>query len=413
MTASYQLGDLNVEQFNIASSRGLIDLSQSFVSMSIYESIFTPGSICDIIVLDTKDLLGTLKLSGDEIVNMTISVTGSVTASYVFALHKLSDLQMTSGQQRGKQYKLMCVSEEAMYAKTNYVQKSYNMLCSDMIQDIHKNYLTSQKDINVEDTQSPQNIIVPHKNPYEAVNLIRKRAVSQKYKSSSYVYFENRPKELQQFNFVTIESLFDQVITKDFIQSSTINTDFFNRTDNNIIAYTIPKQFSSTEKISLGGPRKITTYDFTTQQFLTNTIKTNETNYLSGGINLPDTSLTFQNRYYNSPIPPQSLIPVDISQRATTHIDEAAPNLQAYIAKISQNAMKVKVIGDTVLTAGIMVSCAIPNKTGTTGPSDLDPLLSGNFLVSRIHHKVGLFQEKPRYTCIMELLKGGYEEGIY
>ena len=251
------------------------------------------------------------------------------------------------------------------------------------------------------------------KNPYEAVNLIRKRAVSQKYKSSSYVYFENRPKELQQFNFVTIESLFDQVITKDFIQSSTINTDFFNRTDNNIIAYTIPKQFSSTEKISLGGPRKITTYDFTTQQFLTNTIKTNETNYLSGGINLPDTSLTFQNRYYNSPIPPQSLIPVDISQRATTHIDEAAPNLQAYIAKISQNAMKVKVIGDTVLTAGIMVSCAIPNKTGTTGPSDLDPLLSGNFLVSRIHHKVGLFQEKPRYTCIMELLKGGYNEGIY
>jgi hypothetical protein len=413
MAASYQLGDINVEQFGISSSRGFLDLAQSFVSMSIYESIFTPGIICDITVLDTKDLLGTLKLSGDETVNLTISVLGSITASYFFALHKLSDLQMTGGQQRSKQYNLMCVSEEAMYAKTNYVQKSYNMLCSDMIQDIHQNYLKSQKNLNVEATQSPQNIVIPHKNPYEAVNLIRKRAVSQQYKSSSYIFFENRTKELQEFNFVTIESLFAQKITKDFVQSSTINTDFRNRTDNNIISYTIPKQFSSTEKITLGGPRKVITFDFTTQEFLTNILKTDDTKYLGGGINLPDTSLTFQNNYYNSPIPPQSFIPVDISQRATTHIDEAAPNLQAYIAKISQNAMKIKVIGDTVLTAGIMVSCAIPNKTGTTGPSELDPLMSGNFLVSRIHHKVGLFQEKPRYTCIMELLKGGYEEGIY
>lgn len=412
MVQSYQLGDVIVESLQITSSRGLLDLSQSFVSMSIYESIFTPGIVCDITVLDTKDLLGTLKISGDEVVVMTIYVFGSVRATYYFALHKLADLQVTSGQQKSKQYLLMCVSEEAMYAKTNYVQKSYNALCSDMIKDLHKNYLNSQKELIVEDTQGPQKVLIPHKNPYEAINLVKARSVSENNKSSSYIFFENRPAELQQFNFVTIESLFKQNITKDFQQSSAINTSIFNRTDNNIISYTVPKQFSSIEKITLGGPRKISTMDFTTQNYLTNKIQTSDSNYADGGGNGSDISNAFKNKYFNSPIPPQSLIPVDISQRPTTHISDAAPNLQAFIAKLTQNAMKIKVIGDTVLTAGIMVSCAIPDKTGTTGAGKLDPLLSGNFLVSRLHHRIGLFQEKPRYTCIMELLKGSYEESI-
>lgn len=408
---NYQLGDVILETLLINSSRGALDLSESFVSLSIYESIFTPGIIADIVVLDTKDLLGTLKLSGDETVEMTMYVLGSQRTNYVFALYKLSDLEMASKQQKSKQYTLMCVSEESMYAKTNYVQKSYNMLCSDMVQDIHTSYLNSAKELVLEDTISPQNILIPHKNPYEAINLIRKRSVSSQYNSSSYVYFENTPSESQQFNFVTIESLFDLPITKDFIQSTTLNTSIYNRTDNNIISYAVPKQFNSVQKIALGGPRKISTFDFTTQQYVSNNIQTSDTSYKTGGTGT-DTSTSFTSKYFQSLIPPQSLIPVDISQRATTHIDQATPNLQAYLAIISQNAMKIKVIGDTALTAGIMVNCAIPNKTGTTAPNEFDPLMTGNFLVSRLHHKIGLFQEKPRYTCIMELLKGNYEEAI-
>jgi hypothetical protein len=59
-----------------------------------------------------------------------------------------------------------------------------------------------------------------------------------------------------------------------------------------------------------------------------------------------------------------------------------------------------------------MVNCEIPNKTGTTGPRSNDPLLSGKFLVSRIHHRIGMFQEQPRYTCIIELIKAGYNQGV-
>jgi hypothetical protein len=31
------------------------------------------------------------------------------------------------------------------------------------------------------------------------------------------------------------------------------------------------------------------------------------------------------------------------------------------------------------------------------------------FLISRIHHKIAEFGEKPRYTCVIECIKGAYE----
>ena len=77
-----------------------------------------------------------------------------------------------------------------------------------------------------------------------------------------------------------------------------------------------------------------------------------------------------------------------------------------------QNAIKIKVTGDTKLTAGILIDCAIPNKIGTTGLSMPDPLMSGTFMITRIHHRIGLFQERPRYTCIMELIKGNYNKAV-
>jgi hypothetical protein len=408
--ANYSVGDINVEKLLVSSRRGTLDLSKSFVSASIYESILTPGTVCDIVVLDTQDQLGTLKLIGDETIDVILSIPGTSTAPFRFALYELGNLE-SKGSQNSKQYTLRGVSREAMFAKTNYVQKGYSMLCSDMIKDIHKNYLNSSKPLVLENTQSPQNIIIPHMTPYKAINLIRLRSISNVNKSSSFVYFENRQNEKQSFNFVTIEQMFRGTTVKSFQQSTAINTDIKNRTDNNILAYFIPNQFSSIERIGLGGPTKVTTFDFTTQQFVSNIINSAD-NFATGGSGKTMVSIDFQNTYYNAKIPPQALIPVDISQRPSTNIPEGTSSQQAFLTLLVQNSIKIRVPGDTVLTAGIMVNCEIPNKTGTTGPRSNDPLLSGKFLVSRIHHRIGMFKEQPRYTCIIELIKAGYNQGV-
>lgn len=407
---TYRIGDVEISELIIYSERGSTRLLNSLVSMSIYESIFTPGMVCDIKVIDMNDQLGQLRFVGDELVYLEMYVLGSQRAVYNFALHNLSGLENV-GAQKGKMYMLQCVSEEAMYAKTNFVQKSYNQLCSEMVEDIHTAYLKSTKPIIVEPTSAPQRIIIPHKNPYQAIDLIKRRSVSAENDASLYMFFENRTNEQQTFNFVTIEKMFTGEPVKDFQMSDAININSLARGDDNIIAFRIPDQFNSTDRIAHGGPRRVTTFNFTTWEFANQNIQTNDASYIDGGSGTMN-SATFRSRYFNADIPPQALIPVDISQRPTTFIPEATPDLQAYTASMLQNSIRIKVIGDTILTAGVMINCQLPNKQSFTSPPTEDLLITGKFLITRIHHRISEVVDRPRYTCVIEAVKGRYEEGV-
>jgi CxxC motif-containing protein len=155
----------------------------------------------------------------------------------------------------------------------------------------------------------------------------------------------------------------------------------------------------------------VSSFDFRTHSYVTKDIDTDETQFKMGGSGSYNSS-TFKNKYFNPKIPSQAYIPIDTSQRAVTSIKERTPDLQAFITSLMQNSMKVRVYGDANLKAGDMVTANIPNKIATTGNGETDPLLSGDFLVSRIHHEIGTAGQRPRYTCVMELLKGNLEKGV-
>jgi hypothetical protein len=123
-------------------------------------------------------------------------------------------------------------------------------------------------------------------------------------------------------------------------------------------------------------------------------------------------SSEFKSKYQQPKIPTQAMIPVDTSQRPVTNIPEQTADQQAFLASLMQNAIKIRVYGDSKLAAGYMINAAIPNKVSTTDNGQTDPMLSGKFLISRIHHQIGTAGERPRYTCVMELLKGNLEEGV-
>jgi len=410
MAEGYNPGDIIIDSFSVTSSRGKLNLASSFVSASIFESIFTPGIIGDIVVLDTDDQLGQLKMTGDETVELSFKAPGGESAKYKFALHALDDLK-SSGSQKSKMYTLKVVSEEALHSKTNYIQKSFNSTISDMVKDIHKNFMKSEKEIEVEETKGKQKIIISHQNPYKATDVVRRRGISNENKSSSFVFFETRSGGNQKFKFTTIEKLFNGEVVKKFQQSDAVNSSMMNKTDNNILAYEVPKQFSATDRIATGGKRRVSSFDVRTHTYKTKDIDTDATKYKTGGTGSYDSS-EFKSKYFNPKIPPQAVIPVDTSQRPVTTIPEQTADQQAFLAALMQNAMKIKVYGDANLKAGDMVDAAIPNKVSTTSNKDTDPLLSGKFLVSRIHHQIGGAGERPRYTCVMELLKGNLEKGV-
>jgi hypothetical protein len=414
MGNNISIGDVRVEKLVITSPRGSLTLTTSFVSASIYESIFTPGIVCDITVLDSQDIVGNLRILGDELVEFNMLSPSDVRANYKFALYERGEGQQLANQ-RAKTYVLKCVSIEAMYAQNEYVQKGYeNVLNSEIVEDIAKTYLRTDKQIITEQTRSPQILNISNLSPYKAINLVKSRSISAENQSSSYVFFETRNGDDQIFKFVTIENLFTTNVVKSFMQSSAININVLSPDqDRNILSYQVPTALSSLDRISLGGPTRVTTFNFTTWQYEIQDIHASDTVFKDGSTSTSGTDIsgTFRNRYLNPKIPPQSFIPVDNSQRPVTYIAEGTPNLQAYIALLLQNSLKIRVPGDFILAPGVTINCTFPNNSATTGNVTEDPLLSGKFLISRIHHKIGLVQEKPRYTCIVECLKGRYREG--
>jgi hypothetical protein len=410
MADGYNPGDIIIDTFSLSSQRGSLNLASSFISASIFESIFTPGIIGDISVLDTDDQLGKLKITGDETVEISFKAPGGESANYKFALHALEDVK-SEGTQKAKTYTLKVVSEEALHSKTNYVQKSFNSPISDMVKDIHKNFMKSEKPLEVEDTKGKQKIIIGHQNPYKATDIVRRRSISNENKSSAYVFFETRNGGNQTFKFTTIEKLFGEEAIKDFQQSDAINSSIMNQTDNNIIAYEVPKQFSSTERISIGGKTRVSSFDIRTHTYKTKDVDTDSTQFKMGGKGDYDSS-EFKSKYQQPKIPTQAMIPVDTSQRPVTNIPEQTADQKAFLASLMQNAMKIRVYGDAKLAAGYTINAAIPNKVSTTDNGQTDPMLSGKFLISRIHHQIGTAGERPRYTCVLELLKGNLEEGV-
>lgn len=408
MSDGYNPGDIFVDALSVSGDSGSLNLAKSFVSASVYESIFTPGITADIKVFDTDDSLGQLKLSGGEEVLFSFRSPGGTPANYKFALESIDEIK-SEGSQKSKSYMLKCVSEETLHAKTNVVQKSYNKPLADMVQDIHKNYMKSEKPIEVEDTKGTQNVIVPNMNPYSAVDMLRKRGVSTENKSSSYLFFETRNGSDPTFKFVTLEKLFQQGSVKDFQQSDAINSSIYNRTDNNILSYEVPQQFSALDRIKTGGKRRVTTFDFRTHDFKFDDKTPDPTSFNTGGKTGYNSGSFIQKYIDSAKIPPQSFIPVDTSQRGVTNIPETTADQQSYIATMMQNAIKLTVYGDAILTAGVVINANIPNKVSTTGPVDADPLLSGKFLVSRINHEIKTADKRPRYVCNMEIIKGNME----
>lgn len=396
------VGDISVDTLLVISTRGKLDLAKSFVGASVYESIFTPGTICDIIVIDSLDYIKELNIQGDETVYFKFKVPGGAIASFTFHLNAIEDIQ-SLGAQKAKMYKLQCISKEIMYSKREEIQKAYNGLHSDIIKDIHNNFLKSEKPLIVENTATPQNILIPSYTPFKAISMIKKRAVSRENKSSLYTYFETRENEEQTYKFVTFEKLYSANTIKTFKQSDAINADPYNiLPDDNIISFSIPNQLSSIEKIRYGGPRKITQLNFTTQEQKSNIIDTVNTD--------SKISKNFISEFFDGVRnPPQSYIPVDISQRAVTKIPETAHNIQAYLSILMQNSMRIRVPGDTSLAPGFTIECILPSRTSLTGQVSNDSEMSGKFLITRIHHRIATLIERPRYTCSIECVKINYQ----
>ena len=406
-------GDVEIHKLMLYSDDGCrqYDITPQVHYMDIYESILSPVIYAELTIEDSIDLQRQFPLIAEEHIEIEFSVGGAANHSK-FKLHVkgIENLEITP-QQKWKGYTITLVSMEMLKHVNQHVDKKFEGDISTNVRSILTDYIKTSKPLNIEATRGIDNVLVTRMEPFKAIDLMRRRAVSKQYTSSAFVFYENK----YGYNFETIEAIFARnkkgVGDKVFSYSSAIGTDVRVSNYRNIIAYRQVSFADSIDKIHQGGlSNKVGALDIVSGGYQV----LNYTNNIGGDkFTNADESSAGQNSSAFEKLHGRTTSKTLFVPTAADRNESFLPNkisvLQAYTQKITQNLVHIYIYGDSEITAGDVVECSLPEAVSTTGEPAADRLASGKYLVAKCRHCFTL-GPKPMYTQSLELIKTSFLE---
>lgn len=418
---AYSSGDVQILQFDIVSMDGRVRQSiiSQIVSFDVYESIMLPVMYCDVLVNDAINLLEKFPIIGEEFIEIEFKnpELNSV-QSFRFKVASVTN-KFTDNMGNRLFYTLQCASEEILINSNTYIQRRYNNGNSySIVSDILKTDLKTTKRLNL-DTFSSRGldlVTINQLTPLQAIDFIRKRTVSKQYKTSSYVFFENR----NGFNFTTLEHLIQTgksaIGDKIFFYDSAVSDSMSNVDIRNMLAYQQLTYNNTAELMQSGAlanrtialdlkTGSINTVDFDYSKNVNKFAQTDADN-----ISKVKTS-SFVSAY-NKGVGTSNIKNIMIpktSNSGDTYREESAGYLQSYVNQLTQNIVRILVYGDSAVTAGNVIKLKFPTITGTTEKPDSSKLSSGNYLVTKCRHMF-VIRGRVTYKMALECVKPSYGE---
>ena len=170
------------------------------VDLNIFEDLFSNVLKGTLTMIDTQGLAETIPLIGDETLilsfltpggegtqitaNTTNQTSRTAAEEAVRQRFKVYDCKETLLQNRVKSYQLFFVSEEYVHSSKTKISKGYSgqkysVIVKDALNKINKNIKSDyRKNIYIEETSTPQNVIVPNWSPFQAINFCASRSLS-------------------------------------------------------------------------------------------------------------------------------------------------------------------------------------------------------------------------------------------
>jgi hypothetical protein len=401
----YNPGDISVDTVLIISPlSGSWDARVSMITASILETIFTPGVTAEIKVIDTDDWLGQLQLQGTETVYFQITKLADGSSLYYdFHLNSVRQVEI-QGSAKAKTYMLSCISREVISGRIINVQQAYNQPINSIVQDVFFK-LNSQNGIATEVTKGNRNIKISNQTVYDAIEMLRKEAVSAAFQSSNFMFWQT----WSSFHFETLEGMLNAGDVKNFKQDFTIGTSINKSVDDNILAWKVVQNFDAMNRAKAGVVnQRVAVFDPNTLSYKVSNF--NDINPIAamgnwsydlfrglfGGENAGRTVLSYRNPNQKLNIP-QSFVPA------------AIPYKQLNLAQMQEQMMHMTVIGDPVLEAGTTIFCDVPKITAATDSyGQKEDQMYGRWLISKVEHEIHTAADLPRYVCNLECLKGAY-----
>jgi hypothetical protein len=215
-------GDLSAFTCTVGDLNLVNQYGTTISELNIYEDIESPtGPMGDITVIDGVNALDVYNITGYEPVSVSFT-SNDFNTSASFDMCNMHGINFKTGSSQGqdgygggslyhKEYTLKICSPEYIRAQGNYINKEYEMLCSDIVSDIVRNYFRTNKGVNLPDsTKFKRRMIARVEHPIKFLNRVIEDSISSSHLSSLYVLYMTRGAGDQYFVYETYENAFSR-----------------------------------------------------------------------------------------------------------------------------------------------------------------------------------------------------------
>lgn len=432
-------GDFRLENITIHNHEDnlAVDIKGLVVEFNIYESIFANALTGSLVISDSTGLIGKLPVQGTERLTFKLSTPGSLTidcteeSGHPMHVYAVSDKQQDGDTK--EIYTLHFASREFLRNIRTRVSQAYSGRMNEMVASIlgDENYLDSRKTLNVQKTRNQDKIVIPNKHPFQAINMLQKRALADDSNSVGYFFYETP----RGFYFRSWESMFVDSRANPRVAKQSFEYMNLNMTDNT--AYGEKKNKITHEYQSVEGYRFLNSSHDTAAMQAAGTYGHrvishnlfdksykesdyhyhnyfNDTKHLDGNkVPVVSTPVDFDDKSISDY--PESKVSVMPTSRFVHNEDTGAFGIDAEqdgiteAARLSQKnqvlagtRLEMTIKGQSYLEVGDVIQFnlqTVENKKTSDGA--FDPQYSGRYVITKMRHRV----TTTEYINVLELIK--------
>lgn len=429
-------GNYKIISLNLLSSIGrqIVDLMPLFNEIHIFESIFTSSVTGYVSLSDALNIISgannALPIMGNEIIYMEIELPsyfyekqdGTWTQpidNIVNFIGRVTDIKNRSldATERTQTYEIHFCSDELILDRNIKISKSYK---NKTIWETVKNIFDELKpvcSVLYEKTLQTYSFVIPNWHPLKAINWLSNRAISEKYNTSTYLFFQTfysdgesapessnlyldyKEKFWQKYWFVSLDYLlsWDPRKTIFFVPSNQLKPNPNNPKSymsfSNALNYKITHSFDTLESNHFGlFNSKVILHDITKKQWkeinysydsefskYKHTNKDQTGKLFDGVINYD--SNTFSE--YNDSL--HMLFPSG-SYENPNRLEKIASERMSRLQSLNFFKLQLLVPGDGLIESGDIINFKYPSPE-EDGENKYDRFYEGNYLVTAIRHK--------------------------
>lgn len=406
MTDNFREGFYKLIRLDITTAGKILDISPYAAKCDIYESILAPSVIAELVIADGTGLFSSFNFAEETV---TIEFTTHEESSPVKYELKvvMVDPVVAMPNDKGVAITLTCLSEEILKSITiKNIPLVTKNLESDKAVAALLNLVETKKPISLEKTKGLHTFALTNITPFEAIDQVRRLALSSTHNSSAYVFFENK----YGYNFKTTEQLIEDGLNsigdKFFFYTPTAGVDNTSSFWRNIIGFRNIQMGNQNVTLAIGGYNNIVN-DLNLETGVV-------TQYNQQATDTPFVVLNKRSQAASRTLTTQRskdegrvTFRIHNPDQENNQLAEKYNVLPYYVSQLLTVINHITIFGDTTITVGDVITCKMPELTGLTKDKVEDnPLLSGNYLVTKVRHCLS-FGNIPKYYQALEIVKDG------